>query len=133
MAGVEALLEEQERPLHNGGPIEPKRAEAIEQLRELHTELGELLRLAETGKPLEEKLKQVRAVKDKVLSWTALPAGFALGAIPLTGSCVALGVGVHYLVNAIGLGSGAELGVATMGVHAAAANVQAARNAKRPK
>lgn len=127
LAGVEALLEEQERPLHNGGPVDPERAKAIEKLKELHTELGDLLRLAEAGKPLEEKLARVRAAKDKVLRWTASPAGFALGALPLTGSSVALGVGVHYLINAIGIGSGATLGVAAMGAHVAAAGVQATR------
>lgn len=133
LAGVEALLDEHERPLHNGGPIEPERAEAIAKLKDLHSELGELLRLAEAGKPLEEKLSRVRAAKDRALQWTASPAGFALGALPLTGSCVALGVGVHYLVNAIGLGAGPTIGVAAMGVHAAAAGVQAARESQDRK
>jgi hypothetical protein len=128
LAGVEALLEEHERPLHNGGPIEPECAEAIAKLKELHSELGELLRMAKAGRPLGEMLARVRAAKDRALHWTASLAGFALGALPLTGSCVALDVGVHYLVNAIGLGAGSEMGIAAMGVHAAAAGVHAARN-----
>jgi hypothetical protein len=131
LAGVEALLDEQERPLHNGGPVELERAEAIERLRELHSELGELLRLAELGKPLSETLARVKAAKDKALRWTASPAGFALGALPLTGGSVALGVGVHYLVNAIGVGDGPALGIAAMGVHVAAAGVQAARQREK--
>lgn len=61
---VDLLLEEQERSLQNGGPVEPERAEAIQKLKTLHRELGELISLAEAGEPLDEKLKAVRIAKE---------------------------------------------------------------------
>lgn len=128
--GIDALLYEQERGLHNGGPVEPEREEAIAALKELHSELGELLRLAEEEKPLDEKLAKVRALKDRFFRWTASPAGFALGSLPLTGSATVLAVGVSYMVNAIVPGSGATAGLAFGAAHIASAGVQAAREGK---
>lgn len=127
LEGIDALLYEQERGLHNGGPVEPEREEAIKRLKELHGELGELIRLAEEDKPLGEKLARVRELKDKILHWTASPAGFALGALPLSGAAAVLGVGVSYLVNAISPGAGMTAGLAAGGMHIAAAQVQASR------
>lgn len=121
LAGLDYLLDEQERPLHNGGPVEPERAEAIANLRELHHELGELIRLAESDLPLAERLGRVRALSRKALHWTASPPGFALTALPLTGFSTAVGVGVMYLVNAICGKGGVEMGAAAMAAHVASA------------
>src|SRR5690606_30676169 len=129
LAGIDALLYEQERRLHNGGPVEPEREDAIKRLKELHMELGELLRLAEDEKPLDEKLAKVRALKDSVLHWTASPAGFALGSLPLSGSAMVIGVGVSAIVNAIIPGAGLTVGLAAGAAHIASAGVQA-RSAK---
>jgi hypothetical protein len=125
LLGVDLLLEEQERPFHNGGPVEADRAEAIRKLKELHRELGELVSLAEAGEPLEEKLKSVRAAKDKALAWSASPVGLSLASVPLTGAAIVLGVGVMYLVNAIAPGQGAAFGAAVTGAHVAGAAVRA--------
>ena len=130
LAGIDALLFEQERGLHNGGPVEPERADAIARLKELHQEIGELLNLAEADQPLAEKLARVRTLKDTVLAWTASPAGFAIGALPLTGAATALGVGVAALVSAMARGVDATtVGVAVAGVHVAAAGIQSQRRA----
>lgn len=126
LLGLDLLIEEQERPLHNHGPIEPERLEAIEKLKTLHTELGELIRLAERGKPLEEKLRAVRELKDQTLAWSASPVGLSLATLPLTGAATVLGVGVMYLVNAIAPGQGTAFGAAVTGAHVAGAAVRAA-------
>jgi hypothetical protein len=126
LLGVDLLLEEQERPLHNGGPVEPERADAIAKLKDLHRELGELINLAEAGKPLDAKLKSVRLAKDKALAWSASPVGLSLASVPLTGAATILGVGVMYLVNAIAPGQGAAFGAAVTGAHVAGAAVRAA-------
>ena len=125
LLGVDLLLEEQEKPLHNGGPIEPERAEAIAKLKALHHELGELISLAEAGKQLEAKLDAVRHVKDLALAWSANPVGLSLSSIPLTGAATILGVGVMYLVNAIAPGQGTTFGAAVTGAHVAGAAVRA--------
>jgi hypothetical protein len=130
LAGIDALLYEQERGLHNGGPVEPEREAAIEGLKELHAELGELLRLAEDERPLEDKLIAVRNLKDRILRWTASPAGFALGSLPLSGSAMVIAVGVSYVVNAISPGAAVPAGLAAGAAHIASAGVQAARNRK---
>jgi len=123
LEGLDYLLDEQERPLHNGGPVEPERADAIAKLKELRDELEELIRLAENDLPLTERVDRVRAASKAVLHWTAGPAGFALGALPLTGFSTSLGVGVMYLVNAICGSGGAELGAAAAAAHVAGAAI----------
>ena len=125
LLGVDLLLEEQERPLHNGGPVEPERAEAIQKLKTLHRELGELISLAEAGEPLDEKLRAVRIAKEKALAWSASPIGISLATVPLTGAATILGVGVMYLVNAIVPGQGTAFGAAVTGAHVAGAAVRA--------
>jgi len=125
LLGVDLLLEEQERPSHNGGPVDEERADAIRKLKNLHRELGELISLAEAGKPLEEKLNSVRAAKEKALAWSTSPVGLSLASLPLTGAATVLGVGVMYLVNAIAPGQGAAFGAAVTGAHVAGAAVRA--------
>lgn len=125
LLGVDLLLEEQERPLHNGGPVEAERAEAIGKLKDLHRELGELISLAEAGGSLDEKLNSVRVAKDKALAWSASPVGLSLASVPLTGAATVLGVGVMYLVNAIAPGQGTAFGAAVTGAHVAGAAVRA--------
>lgn len=101
LLGLDLLLEEQERPLHNGGPVDSDRAEAIQKLKVLHRELGQLISLAEAGNSLDEQLQLVRDLKDRTLAWSVSPLGLALSTVPLTGAVTILGVGVMYLINAI--------------------------------
>ena len=125
LLGIDLLLEEQEKPLHNGGPVEPERADAIQKLKYLHRELGELISLAEAGEPLDGKLKTVREARDRALNWSASPMGLSLASVPLTGAATVLGVGVMYLVNVIAPGQGAAFGAAVTGAHVASAAVRA--------
>ena len=125
LLGIDLLLEEQEKPLHNGGPVEPERADAIQKLKYLHRELGELISLAEAGEPLDGKLKTVREARDRALNWSASPMGLSLASVPLTGAATVLGVGVMYLVNVIAPGQGAGFGAAVTGAHVASAAVRA--------
>jgi hypothetical protein len=116
--------------LHNGGPVEADRADAIQKLKDLHHELGELISLAEAGRPLDDKLNAVRLAKDKALAWSASPVGLSLGSVPLTGAATILGVGVMYLVNAIAPGQGTAFGAAVTGAHVAGAAVRATLHKK---
>lgn len=134
LVGVERLLEEQERALHNRGPVDPEQIQAIEQLKELHSALGELIDLAEAGSPLEESLHRLRDLKNRAFKWSISPYGLALGDMPLVAYNAVLGSGVMYLVSAItkGLPEAAAIGAATMGVHAAAV-LQSRKNRRGPK
>ena len=127
LAGIDALLDEQERPLHNGGPVSPERLEAIDGLKALHSELGELIRLAEAELPLDDQLRRVRALKDSALKWVKSPAGFAVGMVPLTGFSCALGVGVYYLVNAIAPEAASGIAAAATTAHVAGAAITGAK------
>jgi hypothetical protein len=128
LQGVRALLDEQERALHNGGPVDPEQEAAIERLRQLHGALGELIALAENGSPLDTQLAEVRAIKDRVLSWSASPYGLNLAGMPVLGMATVLGVGVMYLVNAIAPGTpeiGATMGAGVLTAHAGTAAIRA--------
>ena len=132
LAGVEALLDEQERPIHNGGPVEPERADVIELLKALHLELGELIRLAHAEMPLEHQLGRMKAARDRALSWMKSPVGFALGAAPLTGFSVTIGVGVYYLINAIAPEAALVFGGGATAAHAAGAAIQQRGSSSSP-
>lgn len=123
LAAVEALLEEQTRGLGNGGPVEQERTDAIEALKELRSELSELIRLAELDLPFDERLSNVVAIKARAFRWMASPAGFGIASLPLTGASVALGVGVMGIINAISPGNGATMGAGAMAVHVASAAI----------
>jgi hypothetical protein len=118
------LLEEQGRALHNGGPVDGAQQETLDTLKELHRELGELIRCAENGLPLDARLSGLRSLKDKAFSWCKETYRLTLADSPLVASSTVLGCGVMMLVNAITQGSGEAgiaLGAAAMGVQGAAA------------
>lgn len=102
---AEMLLEEQEAPLHNvlraGGPVDADRLDAINKLRELHTALGELLELAQQGKPVTDQLRRVRAGKDKLLRWSTDTYELCLGQAALMGPSAVVGSALWFLVNLI--------------------------------
>lgn len=102
---AEMLLEEQEGPLHNvlraGGPVDADRLDAINKLRELHTALGELLELAQQGKPVTDQLRRVRAGKDKLLRWSTDTFELCLGQAALMGPSAVAGSALWFLINLI--------------------------------
>jgi hypothetical protein len=131
LAAAEALLEDQTRGLHNGGPIDPERLDAIESLKALRDELSELIRLAEHDLPIEEKLRRIREVKARAFRWMASPIGFGISNLPLTGSSLVLGVGLMHVINAISPGDGATMGAGAMAAHIG--SVALARNNKKAR
>lgn len=123
VAGVETLIAEQERALHNGGPADPERVAALQALQSLHAALGELISLAEAGKCLRKQLARVREVKGELFSWSSSPYGLALGELPLTGVTTVLGCGVAALINLLtkNVEASATIGAASGATFAAAA------------
>jgi hypothetical protein len=124
LTGVIRLLEEQERPLHNGGPADPEQLEAIEKLKELRDALSYLITLAENGSDLGAQLAEVRELKNRVLTWSASPYGLNLARLPLLGMSTVLGAGVMYLVNGICPGDGGAMGAAVLTAHAGTAAIK---------
>lgn len=120
LEGVEMLLNEQEKTLHNGSPVDPNRQEAINRLRELHAAIGELLMLAERRRPLANQLQVVRAAKDRVIRWSRETLSLTLVEMPLVSSTAVIAGGVAYIVNAISQGAAVAT---TLGVGAGAAHV----------
>jgi hypothetical protein len=57
---LQMIIEEEGHRLHNL-PADAIEWQALEELRQLHAELGELLRAAETGRPLPDRLKRALA------------------------------------------------------------------------
>jgi hypothetical protein len=123
LAGVAGLIAEQEQALHNGGPADPERVAALQALRSLHAALGELISLAESGKPLRKQLARVRDLKGQLFSWSSSPYGLALAELPLTGVATVLGCGVATLINVItkNVEASATIGAASSATFAAAA------------
>jgi hypothetical protein len=123
LAGVASLIAEQEQALHNGGPADPERTAALQALRSLHTELGELISLAEAGKPLRKQLARVRDLKGQLFNWSSSPYGLALAELPITGVTTVLGCGVAALINLItkNVEASATIGAASSATFAAAA------------
>jgi hypothetical protein len=89
----------------------------------LHSALGELISLAEAGKPLRKQLARVRELKGQLFSWSNSPYGLALGELPLTGVTTVLGCGVAALINLItkNVEASATIGAASSATFAAAA------------
>lgn len=121
---IEMLTMELEVSLHNGGPIEDEREDALAALRKLHSELGKLLVLAEQGKPVTANLARLRKLKDSSFQWSADTMSLALAGLPLMASSTVLGCGVIFLINALTKGAvDANLvGTAAMAAHAVGAS-----------
>lgn len=98
---VDMLLDEQERPLHNLGPVDPERLKGIAQLKELHAALGELIVLAQSGHPLTDQLQRVRALKDRALHWSTETYELMLAQTPLIASSAVFGSALWFLTNLI--------------------------------
>jgi hypothetical protein len=98
---VDMLLDEQEKPLSNGGPVEPERLKAIAELKALHDALGQLLSLVQTGRPFGPQLRKVRALRDRAFKWSTETYELTLAQSPLMASSAVLGSAVWFLTNLI--------------------------------
>ena len=126
-------MAEQERALHNGGPIEEEQKKAIEALKALHRELGELIRCAEQGLPLDAHLAALRTMKNGTFRWCKETLGLLLVETPLVASSSVLGCGVMTLVNTIVKGTGEAgiaMGAAAVAVHSAGVLQRRSRTAR---
>jgi hypothetical protein len=119
------LLQEQQRGLHNGGEVEPERLQGIELLKELHSALGDLLRLAETGQGLTQQLQLVKAIKQKALAMSKETLGVTLAGIPQMASSSVFGLAAYTFINIISKGVSDEASIgasaAVMAAHTAGA------------
>jgi hypothetical protein len=125
LAGVGELIERIEQPLHNGGPVDENIADALAQLRQLHRELGELLRLVEGGAALAGALGRLRKARKLIFAWSAETYGLTVAGLPMSASATVVGCGVMTLLHlmtkgAVALPESATLGAAAAGVHGAA-------------
>jgi hypothetical protein len=84
LAAIERLIQEEERLLDNGGPVEPDRQEALVHLKALHSALGELIELVEHGKPLDAALGRLHAIRQAA----KVTLGKATAALPVTASAL---------------------------------------------
>lgn len=131
---IEMLLEEQQRGLHNGGEVEPERLQGIQRLKELHAELGELLRLAETGQNLTGQLQIVREIKDRTLAMSKETLSLTLAGIPQMASSSVFGLAAYTFVNIITKGAASDTvsmgaGAAAMAAHTAGSLAKKQRTA----
>lgn len=122
---IEMLLDEQQRGLHNGGEVEPERLQGIELLKELHSALGDLLRLAETGRGLTQQLQLVKGIKEKALVLSKETLGVTLAGIPQMASSSVFGLAAYTFINIISKGVSDEASIgasaAVMAAHTAGA------------
>lgn len=91
MAAVDQLIDEQQLRKHNRGPSDPEADEAIEKLRALRDAIGELIQLAENGRPLATQLRGVKALRNNVLKWSAQSYELLLANSPLYASSAVAG------------------------------------------
>ncbi len=116
-SGVESLLIDHERRLHNGPPEALDQA-SLDALKQLHLELGELINLASQAKPLEKKLGLVAMLSKRVFKFSKETGEiFVAGLKPLLAS-VPVAFGTMYLLQAVcgrelfeALGAGAAIAI----------------------
>ena len=84
MEAIERLIEEEERLLSNGGPVEPDRHDALSHLRALHVALGELIALVEAEQPLTAALGKLQAIRQTA----KITIGKAAATLPVTASAL---------------------------------------------
>lgn len=115
---VDRLIAEQERALDNRGPVDADQAQALQDLRDLHTALGELIRLVEAARPIEGVLGRLAQIKDRAIQGFTKNLGADAAALPGTISTVMVGlttIGITQLLT------GNEVAAAAMGGMAASA------------
>jgi hypothetical protein len=128
VAGLETLIAEQERRLHNQPP-EPLEAEAMAALKTLHVELTELLALAEEGcKSLGAALGKVRASLSSAFRIVKETGELLVGGLPVSASASLIGWGTFAMCRTV-----IHLDPETSGTMAAMAGGAAAAGAMRKK
>lgn len=109
---VDLLLDEQERPLGNFGPVDQERLDAIAQLKELHAALGELIGLVQSGKPFDAQLRKVRQLRDGAFAWSKDTYELMLAQTPLMATSTIFGSAIWFLINIITKDVGAAASIA---------------------
>jgi hypothetical protein len=115
---VDRLIAEQERALDNGGPVDADQAQALQDLRDLHAALGELIRLTEAERAIEGVLGRLVELKKRAVECFTRNLGADAAALPGTISTVMVGlttIGITQLLT------GNEVAAAAMGGMAASA------------
>lgn len=115
---VDRLIADQERALDNGGPVDADQAQALQDLRDLHAALGELIRLIEAERPIEGVLGRLAELKKRAIEGLTRNLGADAAALPGTISTVMVGlttIGITQLLT------GNEVAAAAMGGMAASA------------
>ena len=109
---VQKLIDDEERLLGNGGPVDPDREAALADLKALHSALGELILLANAGTPIGPTLLRLRAIGEGAKSTMA---NFT-GALPITTSAMlafsaVVGISEFFVGNMVlSIGAGALAG-----------------------
>jgi hypothetical protein len=115
---VDRLIADQEQALDNGGPVDADQAQALQDLRDLHAALGELIRLIEAERPIEGVLGRLAELKKRAVEGFTRNLGADLAALPGTISTVVVGlttIGITQLLTSN------EVAAAAMGGMAASA------------
>lgn len=119
LSGVEQLLELLQAPLHNGGPRDEGLDEALGQLRLLHAELGELLRVVDRPNLAEEAIGRIATIRRRVFRWSAETYGLTVNGLPLAASSTIIACGVMGLLQVLTKGAVSPAESATIGAAAA--------------
>lgn len=96
---VEAMIAEEERRKHNGPPVEPMEAEALDQLRQLKAELEELIALAERAQPLSAPLGRLAKLRDRASGAVLESLATDLAVAPATATTFGYGAIVALLAG----------------------------------
>jgi hypothetical protein len=118
LGAVEKLLRDQEDALDNGGPVDADREKALTDLRELHTALGELVRLIETDRPIDGILARLAALKDRAIAGFVDNLRKDASALHGTASTVIVGVTTIGITQLL---TGSEVAAAALGAMAGSA------------
>lgn len=122
---VERLLRDQELALDNGGPVDPDQEKALTDLRELHTALGELIRLIEADRPIEGALTRFVALKNRAIARIGENLRKDAGALHVTFSTLTVGITTIGIAELI---TGKEVTAVALGAIAGAAFSQRRRD-----
>ena len=84
LEAVQRLIDDEERALGNGGPVDADRAIALEQLRALHHALGDLIAAIEQERPVAAVLTRLQTIKQEA----KVAMGRTAAALPVTASAL---------------------------------------------
>ncbi|KQR84831.1 hypothetical protein ASG07_16625 [Sphingomonas sp. Leaf343] len=84
LEAVQRLIDDEERALGNGGPVDTDRAVALQQLRALHDALGQLIMCVEREQPLTTALSRLQVIRQEA----RVTLGRLVTALPVTTSAL---------------------------------------------